>query len=244
MPAMSAGVPQRPAGVRFSTRSCNPDTCCRARCVNSVSIQPGSTAFTWILSPAQAVASALRHLHDAALAGAVRRGIGRAEQRHHRADIDHLPAAGALHRVIRRLRQQERAGQVGVQHRVPLFFRVVLRHLADRRAGIVHQDVKPAEFFLRLRNQLHAVRLPRDVGGDERRLHAERPQRFQRGLRLLRIAAGDRDGRTAGRHALRHAEADAAVAAGDQRHLAGEVEQFHQAVRSLVSAYKKSRPSP
>src|SRR3954469_4474451 len=57
-PAISCGVPQRPCGVRFSTLSCSPSTCCRARRVRSVSIHPGSTALTWILSFAQAVAIA------------------------------------------------------------------------------------------------------------------------------------------------------------------------------------------
>src|SRR6185312_5826163 len=59
MPARSRASPQRPAGVRASTRSCRPGTCSRALRVSSVSIQPGSTAFTWMLSLAQADASAL-----------------------------------------------------------------------------------------------------------------------------------------------------------------------------------------
>src|SRR5436190_1193303 len=40
------GMPQRPAGVRFRMRSLSPGTWCRASRVNSVSIQPGKTAFT------------------------------------------------------------------------------------------------------------------------------------------------------------------------------------------------------
>src|SRR5882762_10944000 len=58
-PAMSSIVPQRPAGVRRSTLSCSPVTWRRAPRVSSVSIQPGSTAFTWMLSFAHAVASDL-----------------------------------------------------------------------------------------------------------------------------------------------------------------------------------------
>src|SRR5206468_12287559 len=45
--------PQRPAGVRWRTRSCRPVISCRARRVSAVSIQPGSTALTWMLSCAQ-----------------------------------------------------------------------------------------------------------------------------------------------------------------------------------------------
>src|SRR5882762_8823876 len=58
-PAMSSIVPQRPAGVRRSTLSWRSGTWRRAPRVSSVSIQPGSTAFTWMLSLAQAVASDL-----------------------------------------------------------------------------------------------------------------------------------------------------------------------------------------
>src|SRR5206468_8408556 len=53
MPAMSSIAPQRPAGVRWRTRSCRPVISCRARRVSAVSIQPGSTALTWMLSCAQ-----------------------------------------------------------------------------------------------------------------------------------------------------------------------------------------------
>src|SRR5207237_4293598 len=58
MPSMSSIVPQRPAGVRDSTLSCRPFTCLRAFCVSSVSIQPGNTALTWMLSVAHATAVA------------------------------------------------------------------------------------------------------------------------------------------------------------------------------------------
>jgi hypothetical protein len=40
-------------------RSLRPGTCWRASRVSSVSIQPGNTALTWMLSLAQAVASDL-----------------------------------------------------------------------------------------------------------------------------------------------------------------------------------------
>src|SRR5882762_9086402 len=58
-PAMSSIVPQRPAGVRRSTFSWRLSTCFRAPRVRSVSIQPGRTALTWMLSRAHAVASDL-----------------------------------------------------------------------------------------------------------------------------------------------------------------------------------------
>src|SRR5437762_682224 len=58
MPAMSSIVPQRSAGVRWSTRSCRPGISCRARRVSAVSIQPGRPALTWMLSRAHAEAHA------------------------------------------------------------------------------------------------------------------------------------------------------------------------------------------
>src|SRR5207244_13252626 len=59
MPAMSSNSPQRPAGVRLSTESFRPGIWRRAFWVSSVSIQPGSTALTWMLSRAHAAASDL-----------------------------------------------------------------------------------------------------------------------------------------------------------------------------------------
>jgi hypothetical protein len=61
MPARSSGTPQRLAGVRSSTRSFSPAISARPRCVSSVSIQPGSTALTWMLSFAQALAQTLEN---------------------------------------------------------------------------------------------------------------------------------------------------------------------------------------
>ena len=56
---------------------------------------------------------------------------------------------------------------------------------------------------------------------------APRPLEFgDRGLRLGLVAADDRDGGAGFRQAPRHAEANAAIAAGDDGHLAGEIEWF------------------
>ena len=58
-----------------------------------------------------------------------------------------------------------------------------------------------------------------------RRLDAELGQLRRGGLRLFHVAPGDRDGRAGLGHAAGHAEADAAVAAGDDRDAAFEVEE-------------------
>ena len=216
---MSAGVPQRPCGVRFSTLLVQA-LHLLARALGQIGIDPARqhrVDLDVVLRPGGRHRPG--HLHDAAFAGGVRRGIGRAEQRHHRPDIDHLAAAGLHHRGIRRLRQQECAGQVGIQHVVPLFLGIVLRHLADRGAGIVHQDVEPAEFRLRRRDQRHAVGLFVTSAAMKLAFARRCAQRCQRGRRLLLIAAGDHDAGAARGDALRHAKPDAAVAAGDDRDL-------------------------
>src|SRR3989442_561484 len=56
-PAPSPPRPPRPAGGRPCPLSRVGGGWRRAPCVSSVSIHPGSTAFTWMLSFAQAVAS-------------------------------------------------------------------------------------------------------------------------------------------------------------------------------------------
>src|SRR6478672_7194297 len=55
-PARSSGSPQRRAGVRLTTRSCNSGMLRRAPRVRSVLIQPGRMLLTWMLSVAQAEA--------------------------------------------------------------------------------------------------------------------------------------------------------------------------------------------
>src|SRR2546425_403559 len=81
MPAMSSIVPQRWAGVRRSTFSLRPGTSRLAAAVRSVSIQPGSTALTWMLSAAHAVAGRAHEPRARGLVGHVDapRERGRAE---------------------------------------------------------------------------------------------------------------------------------------------------------------------
>src|SRR3954451_8363610 len=115
MPAKSPGVPQRPAGVRAVTRSSRPGISARPRLVSAVSIQPGRTALTWMLSLAQGRWRAPWSAGRYPLAGGVGRVEGGAEDRHHRADVDDLAAAGTAHRRVGRLAAEEGAGQGGVE---------------------------------------------------------------------------------------------------------------------------------
>ena len=65
-----------------------------------------------------------------------------------------------------------------------------------------------------------------DVGGDGDRLDAASPEVGGRGGRFRLIAPDYRDIGAGFRQPPRHAEPDAAIAAGDDGHLAGEIEEF------------------
>ena len=134
-----------------------------------------------------------RELHDAALA----RGIGRreagAEDRHHRADIDDLAAAGRLHRRIDRLRAQEGAGEVGLDHAVPLGDVERVRRLADVDAGVVDEDVDAAELAGDALDHGGDRGLVGDVGGHGDRLGAGLLELRDGGGRFRFVAADDRD---------------------------------------------------
>src|SRR5580765_5004997 len=58
VPAISAGFPQRPSGVRARIAALRTGSSCNA-CVSGVATQPGAIAFTRILSAAYAIASDL-----------------------------------------------------------------------------------------------------------------------------------------------------------------------------------------
>jgi hypothetical protein len=168
-----------------------------------------------------------RELHDAALARAVGRDERRAEDRHHRADVDDLAAARALEMRIRRLRGDEGAGEVRIDHELPFFQAVFLRLLAHVHAGVVDEDVEPAEPFCRFIDHRAARCFVGQVCFQGERLAAERLD----GLRVLGLVPSrNRDHGPGLRQALGHAQTDAAVAAGDERGLAVEIEEVHAAI--------------
>ena len=67
-----------------------------------------------------------------------------------------------------------------------------------------------------------------DVGRNRDRAHAARGEFGDRGLRLVLIAADHRDVGAGVRKAARHAEPDAAIAAGDDGDLALQIKRFHR----------------
>src|SRR5690606_5707399 len=108
-----------------------------------------------------------------------------------------------------------------------LLERVVLRRLAQRDSGVVDEDVESPECVDRARDERAAVVLAGDVDLDADRTGAERGELGHRGLVLARVAAGDDDAGAGTREPARHAQADPAVAAGDDRHAAGQIEWIH-----------------
>jgi hypothetical protein len=165
-----------------------------------------------------------RELHQPALARAVGRDERGAEERHHRADVDDLAAFLRQEKRIGRLAGDEGARQIGVEHLVPFVERVVLRRLADVDAGVVHQDVEPAEALGGLADHGAAGGLPAYIGEQRDRFASDFLQLAKRRRILVGVAPGDGHGRPGARQAERHAEADAAVAAGNERRLAAQIE--------------------
>ena len=106
----------------------------------------------------------------------------------------------------------------------------MLDRLADGGAGIVDQDVDATEGFDGFRDERAAGRFLGDVRLAKFRLAAALEQARERGLRLLRVAARQHDRGAGPRQTLSHAEADAAIAAGDDRDAALQIEQIHMSL--------------
>src|SRR5262249_17986999 len=114
----------------------------------------------------------------------------------------------------------------------PVRHRVLLRRVARAAAGVVHQDVDPAEVRDDAVDQSDAPRRVCEVG-----LHAEEPpaERLDAAARLP-VVAGERDpggGRARPGKAARHRLPQAAARARHKRHAAVESELLQNHVRDL-----------
>ena len=99
-----------------------------------------------------------------------------------------------------------------------------LRRFADVDAGVVDENVDPAEFAHRALDHGGDGGFVGDVGDHGDSLSPALPEVGDRLLRLFFIAPDDSDGGARVRKPTRHAEADSAIAAGDDGHLAAQVE--------------------
>ena len=140
-----------------------------------------------------------------------------------------LPPPAATNFGIGRVRAGERAGQVGVEHVAPLGDREFLRRLANIHAGIVDEDVQAAELGYGILNEFRARRIVGDVHHEGGHLHPVLADLGRGCCVLLRIAPRHSDRRARLSEPQRHAKADAAVAAGDERDTAFEIEGGHGA---------------
>ena len=214
--ATSSGVPTRPAGcwAWSSGRSASP----------LVSIQPGLTQLARTSGP-RLIGQRMGQRQQPALGGAVALGIRLRLVGAGGGDGDDGAAGGAQHR-LRRADQQEGAGQVGAEHRVPLRQRQRAERLADHEAGVADQGVEPA--FLRRR-------CPGPGGRPRPR---PRHRRGRCGPGGVGRSPGSRSATTTCQpsrgEARGHGAADAPGAAGDQGH----------GVRAWASAACPSRLPP
>ena len=125
------------------------------------------------------------------------------------------------------MRAHERAGEVGVDHRVPFGGAELVRRLADIDAGIVDQNVEPAVLLRDAVDQRAAGFLVRHVDFANSALPPASLICFTARRALGGVAPGEHHDRARRRQPLGHAEPDAAIAAGDDRDAAGEIEQAH-----------------
>ena len=173
-----------------------------------------------------------RQVVDRGLARRVGEGAvlknGRRPEAVHRADVD--DPGGVVGGGRGREQRGEVAGQeeqrrhVQLDHLAEPRLRKRLVGRAPRRAGVVHQDVEPGGPLAEGPYQPAAVRVVGDVRGQG--LAGPRGRQLGRGpFAGFQLPRRDPDGRPGLQEPLGDHSPDAAGPAGDQRRLAGEIEQ-------------------
>jgi hypothetical protein len=102
---------------------------------------------------------------------------------------------------------------------MPFLQSEVLHRLANVDAGVVHQDVEAAPARRRLVDHAPDGVLIGDVDGNGVSLRSAALEIVDGRARFLLVAAGHDDAGARHCQAARHAQADAAIAARDDRHL-------------------------
>src|SRR6266513_1957656 len=169
-----------------------------------------------------------RQLHVGRLGAAVGTEQRAAHEAAHRGDDDHRSVLALRHRRQRQVAQPQVAVQVGlddlVEHLVGS-----LRGRPEVRVGgrIAHDDVDPAPFRdAGIDECLQLGLVPHVTGVRERRAAGGGDLRRGR-LAALGLAARDDDARAVQRHLHRDRPADTAARAGNEGHLARQVEHAH-----------------
>ena len=120
----------------------------------------------------------------------------------------------------------EDAVEIGREHASPFVLGPVDEGLPARGpdARIGETAVDPAESLKRSGKSVLDRRAIGDVAGPRLDPRSTFTELGERGAVLLRIAAPDRNGAAGPRERLRHAEADPAIASGDDRNAPGKIE--------------------
>jgi hypothetical protein len=123
-------------------------------------------------------------------------------------------------------RAEEHPRQIDVDHALPIGQAQRFRRPRDGDAGIVDQDVEPAELGHRLPHHLDHRRLVRHVGGDGHTVRADRPQAGGGRLHALQAPPGTDHARPCFRQRLGKHHAETRARAGHDGHAARQVEQL------------------
>src|SRR3990172_4392231 len=163
-----------------------------------------------------------RHLHHAALRGAIDRGgVGAARDAQHGGHVDDR-ALGLAQGREGIFRAEEGALEIEREHHLPVALGRVLDQHVVAAAGVVDQDVEPAHRLDRVVHQALAVRDLREIAG--RRGEAGTAAHLLDHLPdAVGLAAVDGYGRAELVKTVRGAPADAHGAARDQHLLPGEI---------------------
>jgi hypothetical protein len=150
----------------------------------------------------------------------------------------------------RRARHEKRPDHVGVDHHAPGRGRDFpeagrlgdkrLAHIFHAPAGVVDENVEPAEPFQRVGDETRAIVLARDVRKLANDAPLAEPSLGLGGHRLDLVALSrrrDDHAQARFREAQRHRPADAASAAGDDRHPRMERRCGHQALETVEKRY-------
>ena len=170
------------------------------------------------------------------------RPMNRGVQRGDRGDVDDPPVFPLQHLAPRRLREQERACEIDVDHLLPLVERHLLRPRAPRDAGIVDEDIEATVARHRLVDDgLHVCRVG-DVSDQAFDATAEPREAFERRVQPLLAPRADHERGASFRKALGHFFAEAPRPAGHNRDPAGKREQFLDGghVRPLILALQSA----
>ena len=239
--AMSPGLPMRPIGspapMDFAAPSSTPMA---AR--PSVAVMPGAIDVDADFASGELAGERLCYGVDRALGGGIDDGVGNGIDARYRAEID--DAATRRAEIGQRFAgREDRAEDVGVELPPEILFGHLLQSGESEDAGIVDEDVEPAEGVLRRLEQALHVRALRDVGLDRDRLAAVLQDRRDDLVRAA-LARGvvDDDRGAFRRQLLGDLSADAFGGAGDDGDLSAEL--FHDNLRWMLERRTRALRQP